>query len=391
MPFEPKKLLLAIPLLTLSAVHVTYSARNAYAVIEADRDTPASLHHATQLAPANAANYARLGALEPENASKWLDIALRLNPVDPLLWIEKGVNQEVAGDPAAAERSLLEAARLDHQYVPRWTLAAFYFRQRNVPQFQHWARQALEMAWGDALPLFQMAGNLEMSLADVRRTMLPDRAPVLSAFISECIRRKDLDEAARAAHDLVKIGSREYRSIVLVAADALFNANRTSDAVSIWNEVVSARWIPHQKLGLIANPDFSFDFVPAAFDWRPATLDGVVFWRLGNGRGLQIEFSGRQPETCTLLTLPLPLEPKHSYKIHTETTASGFEKDTGLKWHLGAAEWEAAEPETQTIETPDKPQPLSLTLVYTRALGTKRMEGTLTVNRVTIPTTDKKE
>ena len=379
----PKRILLAVPLLLAAIAHITWSVRYVWANLLAQQDTAPALHRAAQLTPANAAIFTRLAQLEPERGPQWLDAAIKLNPLDPLLWIERSVNAELAGNPAAAEAALLEAARLDHQYIPRWTLAAFYFRQQNTPQFQTWARKALEVAWGDAQPLFQMADQLGLSLDDIRRNMLPDRAPVLDAFVFECLRRKDLDEAFRTARRLIEIGTATSRATVLATTNALFDAGRTKDSVQLWNQAAAAHWFPHSPIPpLVPNPEFSFEFLPdpAGFDWRHQTVDGIVFWRIGAPRGLEIEITGREPESCTLLTLPLPLEPEHSYTIQTTTTTS-IPKDTGLKWRVGKQEWDVLQ-DSMTIQAPA--EPAQLALVYNRALGTKRLEGNFSIHRVSV-------
>jgi hypothetical protein len=251
-------------------------------------------------------------------------------------------------------------------------------------KFQHWAKLALEMAWGDALPLFQMADQLGMPLDEIRRTMLPDRAPVLAAFIAECVRRKGFEEAARTARRLIEIGTSDDSRTILYAADSLFQAGHLQDAVDVWNRAVAARWVPHSAISanaLITNPKFSLDFLPGGFDWKQPVIDGVVFWRLGSPRGLEIELSGREPESCTLLAVPLPVEPHHTYHIQTKVTTSGIAEGSGLNWNLGAAEWDIQQ-EAMTFEAPAKSGPLRLSLVYKRAVGTKRIEGTLSIHEV---------
>ena len=369
-------------LITLAvAAHITYNLRYAYASYLTQKDTVPALRRAIQLAPADAGNYARLSALDPDHRTQWINAAIERNPTNSLYWIERSVTDELAGNPSAAEASLQEAARHDHLYVPRWTLAAFYFRHHDIPKFQLWARKALEMSWGDALPLFQMASQLGLSVDDIRRTMLPDRAPVLAAFLSECIRLKELDEASRVARRLLEIGNKDDNSgSVLTAVDALFAAGRTGPAVQLWNQAAAAHWFPHPAIGApITNPDFSLEFLPAGFDWHPYAPDGVVYWRLGNSRGLQFEFSGRQPENCTLLTLNLPIEPDKPYKLKNK--ASGFDVGSGLQWRLGTHVWDVFTPE-EPIQI--KESPAQLILTYNRALGTKRIEGTLILYRVEV-------
>jgi tetratricopeptide (TPR) repeat protein len=376
-----RRIFVAALLLAAAAAHLAYSLRYAWANILAAEDTVPAVRRAAEITPTNAAYYGRLATLDLDRAPHWLNTALNLQPNDSLLWIERAVAAELAGDPATAERSLLEAVHRDHQYVPQWTLAAFYFRQRDIPKFQASARQALEMAWGDAAPLFQMAGQLGISLEDVRRTMLPDRAPVLHAFLTECIRGGDVGQTFRTARRLIEIGTADNRSAALSAVDALFQGGDAGRAVELWNQMASVHWIAHPPItasALVTNPEFSLEFLPGGFDWHPSTVDGIVFWRLGKGRGLQIEFSGRQPESCTLIRLPLPLGAGTSYRLDVQ--ASGLRPATGLKWQLGGQEWEAASDLSVELNSTAAP----LTLAYNRTLGNARVEGTLTICRVTV-------
>ena len=57
---------------------------------------------------------------------------------------------------AGAERWLLDAARVDRQYEPRWTLANFYFRQQKMDDFWKWMRAALEVSYGDRVAAFDL-------------------------------------------------------------------------------------------------------------------------------------------------------------------------------------------------------------------------------------------
>jgi hypothetical protein len=377
----PLALLLLAPTLFL----LKSSLQFAYATILSTN--PATLRQALTLTPANPDWRVRLAGIEPSNRTAWLDSALALDPNLTLARIERGVHSEISNNPAAAESDFLEAARRDHQYLPRWTLAAFYFRQHDRPHFQTWARQALEMAYGDALPLFQMAGQLGMTVQDIRQTLLPDRPPVYQAFLTHTLDKADYPAAAEAAQHLIQIGTAaRYRDPILYAVDALFRAGQIDPSVALWNQAANAHWIPHAPLrpAMVANPEFAFEFLPAGFDWTHNPIDGVVFWRT---RGYQIELSHNQPESCTLTTLPLPLEPGRTYRLQVAATTE-IAPNSGLTWQIQKQTWDAAKPVDATFTAPPKPEPQYLRLTYTRALGTKRLEGTLTLQKVTIEPTE---
>lgn len=387
-----KRLPLALLLLALSLFLLKSTIQYAHATLLAANDTPPTLRQALQITPGNADWRLRLATLEPPNQAYWLDSALAQDPNFTLARIERGVASEVANNPAAAEADFLEAARRDHQYLPRWTLAAFYFRRHDRPKFQTWAHQALEMAYGDALPLFQMAAQLGMPTDGpdgIRQTLLPDRPPVYQAFLSHCLATSDFPAAAQAAQHLIRIGTATHDgNSILGAIGALFRANHISESVALWNQAANAHWFPHAALNpdagpLVSNPEFNFEFLPTGFDWNHPTVDGVAFWRFGAGRGFQVELSHSQPESCTLVTLPLPVAPKRSYRLqissHTEIPPA-----SGLTWRIANHDWDAAKDLDDTFAPPDKSDPLYLSLVYNRAIGTKRLEGTLTIMKVTV-------
>jgi hypothetical protein len=76
-------------------------------------------------------------------------------------WIDAGLSAEQATDYGAAERALLEAARIDHQYLPAWTLANFYFRRGDVAHFWPWAARAAALAYDDLAPLVRLCDEME--------------------------------------------------------------------------------------------------------------------------------------------------------------------------------------------------------------------------------------
>ena len=61
--------------------------------------------------------------------------------LDANAWIGMGLEEELSGNFQAAERYLLHAAAISREYVPRWTLANYYFRRENATRFWPWAKQ----------------------------------------------------------------------------------------------------------------------------------------------------------------------------------------------------------------------------------------------------------
>jgi tetratricopeptide (TPR) repeat protein len=147
---------------------ILLSARQAYAelisrgFIAGDDTTPALVRaaHLDRFAPP-ASYFLRLADLDPDRATHWLDAALQANPRLASAWIAKGLAAERNGDVQPAERELLQAASIDHQYLPAWTLTNFYFRRNRYADFWGWARRAAALTYDDFRPLLAMAHAVE--------------------------------------------------------------------------------------------------------------------------------------------------------------------------------------------------------------------------------------
>jgi len=161
-----------------------------------------ALERAVHLAPANAqylawlAEYQEAEGIDPDEA---LAAASRLNPSDSSVLIRRGLRAEFRGDFAAAEKFLLEAARVDKLFDPRATLANFCFRRNNPQPFWHWTREALAIGYGDLTPLFRLCWRMSGDAEEIRTRALPPVPSVLGAYLSFLLAENRLDAAAEQA------------------------------------------------------------------------------------------------------------------------------------------------------------------------------------------------
>ena len=118
----------------------------------------------------------RAGNLVRYNSSPGeLRVAVRLNPRLASAWIYLGLDAEADGDLAEAEQDLLQAARVDRQYLPAWTLANFYFRRGDTVNFWPWAARAASLTFDDYRPLLRLADALETSPRESSRAWPAER------------------------------------------------------------------------------------------------------------------------------------------------------------------------------------------------------------------------
>jgi tetratricopeptide (TPR) repeat protein len=125
-------------------------------------------------------------------------VAVSLNPRLAMAWIQLGLDDEAAGNLAAAESELLRAARVDRQYIPAWTLANFYFRRGDAVDFWLWARKAAARTFDDYRPLLRLADAMEPSPSEVA-TRLGGSPPLLRAYMDVLIGARRLDAAEEIA------------------------------------------------------------------------------------------------------------------------------------------------------------------------------------------------
>jgi tetratricopeptide (TPR) repeat protein len=127
-----------------------------------------------------------------------LRAALRDDPRLSLAWIRLGLLAEQEKNLTEAEADLLDAGRVDRQYLPAWTLANFYFRRGDMERFWPWAQRAAALTFDDYRPLLRLADDLESSPRLVA-SRLGGGAPLLRAYLDLLIGAGRLEAAQEIA------------------------------------------------------------------------------------------------------------------------------------------------------------------------------------------------
>ena len=360
-----------------------------------DRD---AVEKARRLAPGKAEYFARKAEGEP---SATIVRAVELNPYYARGWIELALEAELAGRPAEAERLLLEAFRRDRSYLPRWTLANFYFRAGKREQFWLWARRAAEMGPYDQSALFELCWRMSGDAGEILAKAIPADPAVLSQYLNYLLRTERLEAARGAAEALARLAGPPQRAAVLYACDRLLAAGQVGEAAELWNLLASRKLVPYLPLAaergnLLTNWDFSQEPVAGGFDWRVSRLAGVAVRGPGRPPGLTVEFSGAQPQSCELAAQAIRVEDGRRYRVRYSYRTRGIGPGTGLRWAVGplaGGGWWARGPDLSQEDwaeeefeftAPPGQQGARLVLVYERALGTTRIEGMLELRRIEI-------
>jgi hypothetical protein len=393
-------------LLGLLLAAAVRSARSAAAAYLFGGGSGQGVVRAARLAPANARYRARLAALldlpggSPAEAVRQWEWALRLNPRDASTWIALGLRREADGDLASAERCLLEAARVDATYQPRWTLAGHYFRRGHGEKFWTWAERAAARAHGDPTPLFRLCSQTGGDPSRPLEMVAAAGRPLLAAYLDYLMRRNELDAAYAAAGKLAEGGCGDGATSRLIwLCERLMASGQVPRGVTVWNALAEAGCIPHAGLKpeqgrSLTNPDFQFP--PAGgFDWHMPVVEGIAASR--RPEGLRLVFSGEQPESGEILAQSVPLVQGRRCRFEFVSRAEGARQPTGLAWRIedaftrGELARAAAVPlgaawKRTAVEflCPDGTRLARLALAYRRAPGTTRLEGTVWVRGVAL-------
>jgi hypothetical protein len=337
------------------------------------RSTPQTVERAIEITPRNT-EYLTLRALELDyegaDSRALTEKVAALNPYSSAPRIRLGLAAELSGDAAGAERWLLDAARVDHQFEPRWTLENFYFRAGKPDEFWEWMRAALDVSYGDRTPAFDLCWRVTGDPNEILDRAIPDRHDVTASYLIFLSQKaKGLPGTARklaAFHDASDL------PLLLGVCDQLIAAHDPA-ALDIW------QLTGHSPPSGIVNGDFATPPSNHGFDWRFVASPGVT------SNGSRIALSGRQPESCSLLQQTLSLGAGTHYRLQWESRTSGIKTPSGLSWriagqHAALAPSENWTPGEMTFTVDDR-FPL-LELVYQRPLGESRAEGNVELRHV---------
>ena len=364
------------------ALAAFFSFRLAQASAEFGRGSPESVAHALEILPRNT-DYLSLRALQLEydggNAAPLLERAAALSPLSSAPRIRLGLAAETRGDFPAAERWLLEAARVDHQFEPRWTLANFYFRRARAAEFWKSMRAALEVSYGDRTPAFDLCWRLSQNAQEIFERAIPEQSDVLGAYLAYLL-GGHRDAAGPVAVKLAAMRDPAYTGLLEAACDALLDIGNAGDAREVW------RLLGHPAPRGIANGDFAHPSVNHGFDWRLLESAGVTHVHL-DPAGHRILLSGKQPESRDLLRQIVAVETGQRYELHWETRTHGIAPPSGIEWSVaGRREAVAAAEDWQKgVVSFTAPAGLvPITLVYRRPTGQPRAEGFIEIRAVSL-------
>jgi O-antigen ligase len=376
----------AVPVLAFA---VFQSLRIGWADTLYHRATPESVSRAASLWPDQAEYHFGQAQTDQDHALQHLQRAVSLNPFLTTARTALASRMEMAGDMAGAEAALLEAARRDKQYAPAWSLANFYFRANRPGRFWPWARAATHISYGGLRPLFDLCFAVTDDAHLVLDRVVVSRPMVEREYMAYLIDHGRIADAGAVSIRVAANANQDDRGALLDYVDRALDTGQVKSALETWNELAVRRMVPYptSKPGVLVNGDFRQPILNHAFDWRtPANGCAVVAQTVDGGPALQVSFSGTQPENCEFLNHFVALTEGAQYVLRFQYRTRDLPEQTGLHWSVSlgkdyalsaSEEWSTGEWHFQAPT-----DAVRLVLAYRRALGTRRIEGTILLRQV---------
>jgi tetratricopeptide (TPR) repeat protein len=329
-------------------------------------------------------------------ADQQLRHASEADPLNADLLIALGLREEFRGHTGEAERYLVHAAEIDHTFKPGWTLANYYFRTNQPDKMWPVIRRSLELdpVVFDLRPVFDLCWNAGGDPASIAK-LIPASGAVPLQYLSYLMGKNRAD-AAIEFWPRVR-DNPAYADVLTGYTEFLQQANRISDAVQGWNDLVDRKIVLSGRLApaagvSVSDPDFSFPLVERGFGWRVTHEAGVA---VANGpAGLRFEFDGNEPESSTLLTAATALVPGRDYRLLWKTDASRLSspRDPGFVWQIAQQPGNTVTVCQPALQAGDDGAcqfssvpgagNTRIELLYKRAIGTTRVDGTLRITLV---------
>lgn len=384
------------------ALATTWTLRIGLAGIYFQQHTLASTEKALRLTPGQAEYEEHLSGYlrdtDEQGATQALRRAVALDPYDANAWIQLGLSYEAKNRLSDASRCLHQAAAVDRTFLPAWSLANFYFRQNDPSQFWFWVHQASRLVPEDATPLFRLCWHFTDDGTQIERQLDLSRPDMQAQYLNFLVADHRIEAVESVAFRLAASDRRRDTPLLLNVSDWLIAQRQGTAALNIWNRLAEQHRIPFHAIHpnskpTVTNADFIHSPTSIGFDWHLASAPGITATQDNSLGGLRLEFSSDQPESVEILTQALAVQPNAVYRFLFDYATSGIAPGTGLTWRVTdlrtgnvLATSESLSADTGAVghldfTVPENSRFVRLSLVYQRALGTTRIEGTLVLHK----------
>jgi hypothetical protein len=241
--------------------------------------------------------------------------------------------------------------------------------------------------------LFELCWRVSPDPERISAAILNEKPEMIRQYIGFLLAKDQLQAVAKVAPHLVNSGDPEADlPLMFSVVNRLVAASDGDSANALWRQLMRQHWVEADNT-VPNNAGFARKPLPVSFDWSIAAYPGLR--SLSGPLGLETEFTGTQPEECSVAEQAVALTPG-KYSMNYAYQTSDIAPDTGLEWQVIDVKSNAVlarSPDLSSDELKNSAMGFSvppgsslvlLRLAYRRVLGTPRISGTLTVRSAQI-------
>lgn len=259
----------------LSLISLVLAARSAIANRLGSSDDIASLRHAEELEPSNAARHHWLGrvalfvAQDHSSAVRELEATTRLNPWIVDYWLDLALAYKAIGDHDGEAGALTQALQTEPKNLnAALSEGNFYLSRGDTTTAMQRFRVVLENDPPDPVSVLDTCWRATRDAKAVLAA-LPPRAPLHFRLLEVLIRHGEPEAAGQVWDRLVTLPQPFESGRPIGYVDWLIQMKRPAAARKAWDQIqaVTDSRKPAES-DLIVNPGFEDDLQNTGFDWR---------------------------------------------------------------------------------------------------------------------------
>ena len=265
--------------------YLLLTAKEFAASLYASHSDLAELERAVHLSPGNADYRHRLGAFlafnvgDAQAAAESYRAAVALNPYDASYWLDLAASYQVIGD-LTGQRAALDRALAAEPTAPdvAWKAANFFLVDGQTDRALREFHVVIENDITLLDAALQACWRVRPDAGALLDTAVPPRVDTLVAFLAQLIAKQDTEGAIKTWDRIAQVHERfdNYRLFEFIRY--LIQVRRPDAAMRVWQQAASifgfAAYLPTDD-NLVVNGDFSLDILNGGFDWTYVNRPGV--------------------------------------------------------------------------------------------------------------------
>jgi tetratricopeptide (TPR) repeat protein len=344
---------LLVLLALVIAAGLSYSSlRNAFAVHDAEQNTPQGYDRATRLEPDDSRNWYLLGRYwqynledpDVQRAIRAYQTALSFDSHSADTWLDLGTAYESEGDLAAARNAFLQAKRV-YPLSPEvsWRYGNFLQRRGELDAAFAEIKHAVEADPKRAAAAFALCLRFEPNVSSVLERVLPHLPDAYLNVISAQVEQDHTERALIVWSGLAELHPRLQMSESYPLLEGLIHKRQIAQAQHVWTEALVFAGVSRSAdppRSLVWDGGFESNVIGGGFAWRYSSFTGGVVITLdekekhSGNHSLRLTFNGLSNVNFNDVCQYVPVQPSTSYRFSAWVLTHSLSTDQGVRFGL---------------------------------------------------------